>query len=75
MLKPLKIRLPAEKVWLTADNHFRHNRPWIIEVRGFKTIEEHDETLISRWNETVSDDGVVLMLGDFCLMSTETDFW
>ncbi len=35
--------------------------------RGFKTIEEHNETLINNWNNTVKPSDVVIHLGDFVL--------
>lgn len=64
MLKPLKIAACAEEVWVTSDFHAHHDRPWIIEPRGFKTIDEHNETLIKRWRETVPENGIVFHLGD-----------
>lgn len=54
------------KVFFTSDTHFGHqniirfcNRPWA-------TIQEHDQTLIQNWNDTVPEDAVVFHLGDFC---------
>lgn len=37
--------------------------------RPFETIKEHDETLIARWNATVSRGDRVYHLGDFALTS------
>jgi calcineurin-like phosphoesterase family protein len=55
-------------VLFIADSHFSHfniirhcNRPW-------KTIEEHDEALIERWNLIVSKRDIVYHLGDFAMI-------
>lgn len=52
---------------ITSDTHFSHSR--IIELAGrpFTSVEEMDAELISRWNETVAPDDVVLHLGDLAL--------
>jgi calcineurin-like phosphoesterase family protein len=51
--------------WVTADDHFAHNNILKFTTRPFKTIEEHDEYLIKRWNETVDRKDRVFILGDF----------
>jgi len=53
--------------FFTADTHFSHARILELDNRPFKTIEEHDEELIRRWNETVSPDDTVIHLGDVAL--------
>lgn len=54
-------------IFLIADTHFHHRK--IIEFeavnRPFLTIEEHDEELVRRWNETVCQQDKVYVLGDF----------
>jgi calcineurin-like phosphoesterase family protein len=54
-------------VFFTSDTHFGDPRVLRIDKRPFKSIPEHDEALIARWNETVSDDDEVWHLGDFAL--------
>lgn len=56
----------AENYYI-ADTHFGHNR--IIELcnRPFKDVEEMNKQLIKNWNDTVTDDDVVYILGDFAL--------
>ncbi|GJD96053.1 metallophosphoesterase [Methylobacterium iners] len=51
--------------FFTADTHFSHVH--ILRQRGtpFGSMAEHDEVLISRWNETVSPSDDVWHLGDF----------
>lgn len=75
MLRPIKITHPDDQIFLISDTHFSHNRPFIIEPRGFKTMEEHDETLIARWNETCDDNSIIFHLGDFIFNSDEAGFW
>jgi len=54
-----------QKVWFISDSHFCHNKPFIYEKRGFKSVQEHDETLIERWNNSVSPNDIVIHAGDF----------
>lgn len=52
--------------WVISDTHFGHNNiiKFEPEFRPFKTIEEHDETLVRLWNERVRLTDIVLHLGD-----------
>lgn len=54
-------------IFFTSDTHFGHNRGFIYEPRGFKSIEEHDEAIIERWNNVVGHDDTVYHLGDAML--------
>ena len=55
--------ITPDNTFFTADTHFYSSG--IIKHRpGFTSIEEMNETLIRRWNETVPEDGVVFHLGD-----------
>lgn len=49
-----------------SDTHFGHTNVLKFEkkYRPFKTIEEHDEELITRWNRRVGKRDVVVHLGD-----------
>ena len=66
--KPLKIDRPASKTFVWSDTHFGHkSENWDVPLwkkRGFNSIEEHDEGLISNWNEIVSNEDDVFHLGD-----------
>lgn len=67
MLKQFKFNTAHRKLFITSDQHFSHNKDFIYQKRGFSSVQEHDETLIKRWNERVSNNDDVLCLGDFML--------
>lgn len=52
------------KYFVISDTHFNHEK--IIEYcnRPFKSVEEMNEIIIKNWNETVSNNDVVIHLGD-----------
>lgn len=54
-------------IFLTSDTHFGHDREFIWGPRGFMSSQEHDETVIKNWNETVGSDDIVYHLGDLML--------
>lgn len=61
------------RTWVCADHHFGHQN--IIKftrddgtpLRNFKSIEEHDETIIKNHNELVDPKDRVYLLGDICI--------
>jgi calcineurin-like phosphoesterase family protein len=53
--------------FFTGDTHFGDPRVLRIDKRPFRTIAEHDEALVTRWNGAVSPDDEVWHLGDFAL--------
>jgi calcineurin-like phosphoesterase family protein len=54
-------------MFFTSDTHFGHQR--IIELcnRPFDSVDEMNEVMIERWNETVSPGDTVYHLGDVAL--------
>ena len=58
-------------IYFTSDTHFCHNRPFLYEPRGFKSIEEHDETIVTKWNSIVKPEDEVYHLGDVMLIDNE----
>ena len=55
------------RIWLTSDLHLGHNKEFIYKPRGFNSIEEHDRAIIENWNNLVSLDDTVYLLGD-CML-------
>jgi len=61
------------KTWVVADHHFGHanilnfKRDDGIPLRPFKSIEEHDETIIANHNNLVKPGDRVYVLGDLCM--------
>lgn len=51
--------------FFTADHHFGHANILKYTSRPWDTLEEMHEELIGRWNNVVSDNDYVLVLGDF----------
>ena len=54
-----------------ADTHFGDGNILRYENRPFATVEEMDQELIRRWNETVSPEDTVYLLGDFSFYGKE----
>lgn len=59
------------KIWLTSDWHFNHNKPFIYEPRGFTNIEEMNQAIIKKHNSMVDYDDDVYCLGDCMLGDNE----
>ncbi|MBR4223644.1 MAG: metallophosphoesterase family protein [Oscillospiraceae bacterium] len=57
-------------IFLTSDLHLGHDKPFIWQARGFSSIEEHDSEIVRRWNERVSEEDTVYLLGDVMLDDT-----
>ena len=51
------------RLFFISDLHLGHTN-LILNHRGFKSVEEHDELIISNWNKTVSKRDKVYIVGD-----------
>lgn len=58
-------------IFFTSDLHLGHNKEFVYGARGFSSMEEHDQTLVTNWNETVSPLDTVYVLGDIFLYNVE----
>lgn len=65
-------RSKFDNIWFTSDWHLQHDRPFIVEARGFSSIAEHDDFLIDEFNRLVTKDDLVFNMGDF-LFGTPMD--
>ena len=53
------------RVFIISDTHFGHEAIIRYCNRPFASVEEMDQVMIKRWNETVSNKDIVIHLGDF----------
>ena len=51
---------------------FGHQKDFLWEPRGFTSSNEHDIAVIQRYNDIVSDEDVVYILGDVCMGDLES---
>lgn len=69
----IRVSLLTGRTWVCADHHFGHHNILTFKredgspLRPFKTIEDHDETIIKRHNEVVGSSDRVYLLGDVCI--------
>ena len=54
-------------MWFISDQHFGHHNIIKYQGRPFSNVKEMDEYMITKHNETVKDDDIVYMVGDFCM--------
>ena len=50
---------------------FGHQRNFLYQPRGFNSIEEHDTQIIKNWNEIITNEDEVYILGDLMLNNNE----
>ena len=59
-------------IFFTSDLHLQHtNILNFVNPRPYKTIQEHDAGIIKNWNDTITADDIVYILGD---VSLHTDY-
>lgn len=58
-----------DSVFFTSDTHFDHEK--LSKIRGFDTVQDMNEELISRWNKRITRQSLVYHLGDFALSNRE----
>lgn len=54
-------------IYVTSDFHFCHNKDWIYGKRGFDNIRDMNEAIVTNWNNIISPDDDVYLLGDVML--------
>ena len=60
-----------KNIFFTSDLHFGHKNVIEYSKRPFSSVEEMDEMLISNWNNVVSQQDEVYLLGDVSLTTKE----
>lgn len=61
------------RTFFIADTHFGDENILRYENRSFASVEEMDQELVRRWNETVGEEDAVFHLGDFSSLGEEED--
>ena len=59
-------------IYITSDLHFNHNKEFIWKARGYSSVEDMNEAQIIKFNEMVTDEDDVWILGDL-VMGQSTD--
>ena len=62
-------------IYYISDLHFGHRNVIGMDGRPFETVEQMDETLIRLWNERVTDEDDVYIIGDFAYRNGNTASW
>lgn len=57
-----------------SDTHFEHNNIINFDQRPYGSVAEMRESMIDKWNEIVTDEDEVYILGDFCF-SKRAENW
>jgi calcineurin-like phosphoesterase family protein len=67
MLKTLKFKGDDSDFLFVGCLHHHHNPSWPIplwKMRGFDSVEKHDEFQIEEWNKTCGKNSTIFLLGD-----------
>ena len=66
MIEPLHFSYPSQycNIFYVSCLHFGHDRDFIYKPRGFTSVQEHDDTLVKRWNDSISNRDIVHSIGD-----------
>ena len=54
-------------LYFTSDLHFCHDRAFVYEPRGFSSVHEMNEAIVRNWNELITWEDEVYVLGDIML--------
>ena len=54
-------------IYFTSDTHFNHDKEFCWKARGFNSVEEMNNKIMENWNNTITDEDEVYLLGDVML--------
>jgi calcineurin-like phosphoesterase family protein len=55
------------EIYFTSDLHFNHDKEFLYKPRGFESIGDMNRAVVENWNEVVTKDDLVYVLGDLML--------
>lgn len=55
------------QIWFTSDLHFYHDKEFLYKPRGFDSVWEMNDAIITNWNNVVGANDTVYVLGDLML--------
>lgn len=58
-------------IYFTSDLHLGHDQEFIWGARGFNSVKEMNEKIITRWNSRITKDDDVYVLGDLVMGGVE----
>jgi calcineurin-like phosphoesterase family protein len=58
-------------IYFTSDLHLGHDQEFIWGARGFNSVAEMNEKIITRWNSRITKDDDVYILGDLVMGGVE----
>ena len=61
------------KIFFIADTHFGHEKIIKLCNRPFENLQDMQNQLIQKWNNKVSNEDTVYILGDFCFKMSKQD--
>lgn len=59
------------KIWLTSDLHFCHNKDFLYSPRGFESVYDMNEAIVKNFNEVIDWADKLYILGDCFLNNNE----
>jgi len=58
-------------IWVTSDLHLFHDKGFLYEPRGFNSVYDMNDAIITNWNKLVKPNDDVYVLGDCVLNNNE----
>lgn len=59
------------RIFFTSDLHIGHNKEFIYVPRGFSSVKEMNDYIVTKFNQNVCEDDTVFILGDVTLGKIE----
>lgn len=63
-MSTLRLDSKKQRIWFTSDLHYGHGKPFIIDPRGYKTLNEAMEDTRHKIKQYVGPNDILINLGD-----------